>query len=325
MHKKQLIGKKTRFYRGQLLLEDDFIAEQQYHARARRRHALNLHGSGVVRGLDVTAGGESTVTVNPGFAVDQEGHEIEIREAEPLDLSSFSPNALLSVTLAYEEEEPGGASATDQRINLYGVLRVAIAGAAHGVLLATVQLDERGRLGPSAISMANTQRLRTYITPGSVTATALDPQLRKGWLRLPFRPQHIPQDEKDARPPFRIGATQAVSHRKYPNEEPNTRGAAGTMAIPLPPLVTRVHRLRIAGVANEKPTRVHLFVGGWDIGESKHVKHRILEAEVGAGAPYDNIYDIKNGTMDPEYSTLSLDIRCDGYTAISLVAVEISY
>ena len=49
MDKKQLIAQKPAYRNGQLLLADDFIAEQRYHIHAGRRHSLNLHGWGVVR------------------------------------------------------------------------------------------------------------------------------------------------------------------------------------------------------------------------------------------------------------------------------------
>jgi len=79
MQKRQLINKKPAYYRGQLLLEDDFIAEQRYHANARYRHSLNLHGWGIVRGLEVRHAGANEVVVSPGFAIDGRGHEIDLQ------------------------------------------------------------------------------------------------------------------------------------------------------------------------------------------------------------------------------------------------------
>ena len=51
---KILIGKRPNYFDSQLLLEDDFLAEQKYHVDARWNHNLILHDWGVVRGLAVT-------------------------------------------------------------------------------------------------------------------------------------------------------------------------------------------------------------------------------------------------------------------------------
>jgi hypothetical protein len=130
-------------------------------------------------------------------------------------------------------------------------------------------------------------------------------------------------------PPFRIGATEAVADKRINGEE-NKKGAGGTMAIPLPPGVVHVHRLRIAGQENEKKLTVILVRGGWDAVNKKHIgsradkANRLIEKEIGSGA-YDETYEIDGGELDPDSSTLSVDIRSAGYVRVSLVAVEISY
>jgi hypothetical protein len=324
MRKKQLIGKKPAYFRGQLLLEDDFIAEQQYQARGRHRHSLNLHGFGIVRGLGVTASGDAAISVSPGYAIDREGHEIEIKQAELLDLASFPAGTVVSIAVGYEEERPEKARDTDRRIDCFGVVFASPGLNDTAILLATVQLDQNGRLMPTSINTANAQRLRTPIAPGSVTVEALDTPLRKGWLRMPFRPIELPQDEKETKPPFRVGATETRAHRNYPGEQPNTRGAGGTMAIPLSPGITKLHRLRIAGAENESKMSVGLYVSGWDPQKMTHAKRDVLNVEIGPG-PYDRTYEIADGNIDPECHTLSLEIRSHGYVRVSLVAVELSY
>src|ERR1700694_3858176 len=104
MQKKQLLHEKPRYFRGQLLLEDDFIAEQRYHSDARYRHTLNLHGWGVVRGLEVTRVDQATIVVSPGFAIDGRGHEIELHQEERLNLSSVPAESLVAVSLVYEDD-----------------------------------------------------------------------------------------------------------------------------------------------------------------------------------------------------------------------------
>lgn len=326
MRKKQLMGKKPAYFQGQLLLKDDFIDEQKYHINERARHSLNLHGWGVVRGLDVTATGDASITISSGFAIDGKGREIAINEPEILELSAFAPSSLLQITVSFETEQP---SRDRSRIDFYGVLAASTGIDESAVVLATAQLDQGGKLGPGSISLTTRRVVRTMLSPGSVTVSVLDPGLRKGWLRLPFRPTPIPQDEKSPPPPFRVGATAAVADKKI-NEKDNEKGAGGTMAIPLPPGVIRVHRLRVAGEANEKKLTVTLVRGGWDSASKKHIGSKTAKAllindkEIGSGA-YEETYDIKDGELDAEYSTLSIDIRSTGYASVSLIAVEISY
>lgn len=330
MRKKQLISKKPAYFQGQLLDANDFIDEQKYHANERARHSLYLHGSGVLRGLDVTRASDSTISVSPGFAIDGKGREIAINQAEILELSAFPPSSLLQITVSYETEQP---SRDRSRIECYGVLAASTGIEEAAVVLATVQLDEHGKLKAESISTATRRQLRIVLSPGSVTAVALDPGLRKGWLRVAFRPITIPQDTdpkvEPPPPPFRVGATEARAHRDFDGKA-NTKGAGGTMAIPLPPGVTRVHRLRVAGQENEKKMKITLFRGGWDAANKKHIggrddaANRLVEEEIGSG-PYDSTYEIKAGDLDAECNTLSLDIRSTGYIRVSLVAVEISY
>ena len=39
-----VIEQRPNYYRGQLLLEGDFLAEQTYHVEARQHHNRHLHG-----------------------------------------------------------------------------------------------------------------------------------------------------------------------------------------------------------------------------------------------------------------------------------------
>jgi hypothetical protein len=328
MRKKQLIRAKPAYYRGQLLLEDDFIAEQRYHRSARYRHSLNLHGWGIVRGFEVMPEGDGAVRVNPGYAIDRRGHEIETQQAEVLEVSTFSPNALVTIALSYEEERPSKTRDQDRRIQCYGVLKAAVGSEdADNVILATVQLDERAKVTQTSISTSNAHYLRTLLTPGSVTASSLDARLRKGWYRVPVRADPLERDpvarDEELPPPFRAGATQASSYETYEGK-PNTRGAGGTMTIPVLPSVTAVHRLRIAGVENESRMQVLLFAGGWDAAGRKHRRRTLIDKEV-RGRPYDETFEISDSRLDPECDTLSLRLRAYGKCTVSLVAVEFSY
>lgn len=327
MRKKQLIATKPAYFRGQLLLEDDFIDEQRYHAGALSRHSLNLHGWGVLRGFEVTRASDSSISISPGVAIDGKGREIAINQAETLELSSFSPSSLLQITLSYQTEP---FSKDKPRIDCFGVLAASTGIEEAAIVLATVQLDEHGKLTSKSISTASRRLIRTMLSPDSVTAPTLDISLRKGWFRLAFRPTAIPQDQTGgAPPPFRVGSTQAVSHAIY-NKEKNDNGAGGTMAIPLPPGYIQVHQLRVAGQENEKKITVTLFRGGWDpenmkhLGDRKIAASKLVEVEIESGA-YDKTYSISKGNLDPVCSTLSIDIRSTGRVSVSLIAVEISY
>src|SRR5258708_30514657 len=73
--------KRTNYFTGQILSADDFKAEQDYHKGNQQRHNLHCHGFGVVQGLKVSAVKENTgwtVVIEPGFAIDSAGNEIQL-------------------------------------------------------------------------------------------------------------------------------------------------------------------------------------------------------------------------------------------------------
>jgi hypothetical protein len=327
MQKKQLMTRKPGYRHGQLLLEDDFIDEQQYHSHARYLHARYLHGFGAVIGLEVSRAGDLAITISPGFAVDRKGREIELRDPETLELQGLPAGALAWVTIGYRTERQDKDGNRDHRIDCYANLRVATGVEQFDVRLASVQLDERGRLAHDAIGHLERDQLRTVIPPGSVTAEALDAQLRSDWITMPFHPSVFPQDEKDARPPFRIGATQAQAHKDV-DGKPNTRGAAGTMAIILPPGVRHIHRFRVAGEANDNNLTVVLLKGGFDPKPDvmKHRRDEVVTLQIGPGA-FCKTAEIAEGhqSMKDRHRTLAVDIRSEGYVKVSLIAIEVSY
>ena len=291
-----------------MLLEDDFIAEQDYHAAARRRHTLDLHGWGIVRGLEVAAGGDTILRIGPGLAVDGNGVEVTLRDDTVLDLSAAGPRAVLAVALMHEDEPITQDNDEQRSRRSYGVLRAATGIADAAVLLVTVTLDEHGRLGPGAIDTAQRREL-----PGLQ---------RRGWARMPFRPVPMLPDKNQpgskAPPAFLVGATRAQAEEG---------GAGGTTAITVPPEASRIQRFCIAGELNVKGMRVQLWTGGWDLVERKHAKHATLERRIEPASPFDQTFDIPvaDAMLHPENSTLSLEIRSDGACFISLVAVEFSW
>ena len=308
MHKKQLMHRRPSYQDGQLLREGDFIREQQYHDTLLRRHSLHLHGTGVVRGLEVSSASDQSLAVSPGVALDGRGREILLEKAEVLDLSGAPASSQLSVTVGYRSEWQ--RKDDDPNIDCFAMLRVSGGVDEYDVLLATVRLDDRGRIAAGGVDNSVRRLLRMP---------------RVGWLRMPFRPIMVPQDQKDAQPPFRVGPTEAAAHKDY-DGKPNTRGAAGTMAILLPPMAVRIHRLRVAGAANEQKVQVELFKGGWDAKAKKHDAVKLLEREI-TGAPFDETFPVpaELSRVDGETSTLSLELRSTSYSRVSLIAVELSY
>lgn len=324
-----LIEQRPNYYRGQLLLEDDFLAEQNYHVTARRRHNKNLHGWGVVYGLTVSRESATSITVNPGFAVDESGNEIFLEEPKHVDVAKFRPNELLKVSLAYEEASgvEAGAGAPHNRRICYAVVTLSeVSENIAELTLATVRLDGQGRVSEEAVDYSQTRYAR-IVAPGSITPTELHESLRRGWLRMPFRPHplvNVPKDGvKDIPPEFRVGPTQALSpdHKGAGEKD---RGAAGTMAIPIPPSVKHVTRLRIAGAENEGEILLKLMIGGWDPSKKQHFEEMLVEEKI-TSAPFMETYNINDTALDPEYQTLSLWLWGTRRTSVSLIAVEFVY
>ncbi len=303
-----VIEQRPNYYLGQLLLDEDFLAEQNYHITARHRHNKNLHGWGVVHGLTVSCESANSIVVNPGFAVDRSGSEIFFEEPRVSE---------------------GGAGAPRKRRNFCAVVTVSeISENIAGLILATVQLDSQGKVSEEAIDYSQTRYARN-VAPGSITSTELHEDLRKGWLRMPFRPDPMVEGPEEGTeeglPAFRVGTTEARS--PHSTDVERDKGAAGTMAIPIPPSVKQVTRLRIAGSENKGEITLRLILGGWDREKGKHVRDELLRATIPSEQPFFKEYPIPitKTSLDPEYNTLALWLRGTRSTAVSLIAVEFGY
>lgn len=328
---KTIIATESRpnYYKGQLLQAEDFLAEQNFHVDARLRHNRILHHWGIVRGLAVSHKGENIIIIHPGVAIDISGHEIEL--AEPIDIviTHSVPNAVLNVGLAYEEAASSEAEAggeRNRRDSRAMVVVVEDSQESEGVTLALVRLDGHGRIGKDALDFSRT-KYASVVAPGSITHQDLHESLRKGWLRLPFRPVPLPdplEGEEEPPPSFRVGATEARSPHIKSGE--TDKGAAGTMAFPLPPNIRHVRRFRIAGSLNKGGISIKLHTGGWDPVEKKHIHREILVKQI-TSAPFDETFTIEGHgcILDPESQTLSIWLRGVQKTSVSLVAVELEY
>jgi hypothetical protein len=329
---KILIGRRPTYFDKQLLLKDDFLDEQHYHVEARKRHNRSLYDWGVVSGLNVARERDKWVRISPGSAIDASGQEIFLDESTIVDLSAFAPNEKVAIGLAYEEAS-NSEDTGQKRIDCYAAVTLTKDGqASDGLILAIVALDGQGKVNGDAIDYSQTRYARPK--PGSITATQFHDDLRKGWLRLPFRPSplvDIPDGEKELPPAFRVGATRTLTP-DHDDANMKDRGAGGTMAIPIPPSMTQVTRFRIAGTTNEGEIHLLLYAGGWDIEKNEHHRKILLDEKFTSDkkSPSEDTrfvktFEIKETQLDPEYWTLGVWLRGTRRTSISLIAVELGY
>ncbi|WP_298269434.1 hypothetical protein [Geobacter sp.] len=138
------ITKRMNFFDRQFLRARDFQDEQAYHIDRRRRHGGGLHGSGVVEGLTVSAGGGvGQVTVDRGWALDPLGREI-VLAAPRANIATGGVD--VAVWIAYPDPEPLANPSSDPgvtgltRVNEGPVVTIVPPGTqpANGILLATV-------------------------------------------------------------------------------------------------------------------------------------------------------------------------------------------
>lgn len=96
---------RPRYFFGQVIGVDDLEQEQLYHREKARRHNRFLHGSGIVRGLDVHASthGTKEVTISPGYALDSRGEEIVLPRSVAVDLSGYASGTTVFVVVRYDE------------------------------------------------------------------------------------------------------------------------------------------------------------------------------------------------------------------------------
>ena len=324
---KRVNRRRPSYFRGQLLDETDFRAEQDYHRDAWRRHHATFHSWGVIDGLTVTVDNGRAV-VSPGVAIDSLGHEVRVDEPAVVDLAGFSQGETIHIVLAYEEEA-GDTRPSDHgeggtaRVIEYSVLSASTtSGAGGAVTLARVTLNPKG----AEVSYANTPYASSHVGSGRVGYRELQAGLRRGWVRLPFKP--FPME--DAKP-FRIGPTEARS---------TDDGASGSMAIPVPAGATRVLRFRLAGEKNDGAIKIEFYRCGWDAVENDHEKASVLildfdpKKSTATSVEYTPSSKVQGafkltapleGVLDPEHHALSVVITVTKKTSISLVAVEFGY
>jgi hypothetical protein len=88
---------RVNFFAGKLLTADDLAQEQTYHLDRHRRHNRFCHGWGVVAGLSVSITDDSTLTVEPGIAIDCAGNELAVVECMRVPLGGLSGKSFLCI------------------------------------------------------------------------------------------------------------------------------------------------------------------------------------------------------------------------------------
>ena len=152
-----VVEKRVRFFDGQFLQDQDFVDEQNYQLDREHRHNRLLHGAGIAEGLTVSAAQPNQVTVAPGTAIDDDGHQLVLAEATPVDLpgGSFNDKPGIELYLSYLEsaEDPqtvaGSADFTRwlERPQLTALAPGdTYSGTSPPVLLAKLSLDHAGRV-----------------------------------------------------------------------------------------------------------------------------------------------------------------------------------
>ena len=109
------LPQRVNYFDGQLLAAGDFRQEQTYfRARLRRRNRF-LHGAGIVSGLQVSVGKDNqgqNVTVQPGFALDPHGEELEVCLPRLLPLPAGGKSLFVQVLFAERLTAPAPLSAS---------------------------------------------------------------------------------------------------------------------------------------------------------------------------------------------------------------------
>lgn len=137
---------RVAYFDGRLLGTADFADEQSYFRKRLRRRNLHLHGAGIVSGLQVslapaTGPGGQSVVVEPGFAFDPLGEEIEVCQSTAVPLPPQGRSLFLQLLFAECPTDripsPGSPGATSEDEQLYSRIEETFT----VVLTATARVD----------------------------------------------------------------------------------------------------------------------------------------------------------------------------------------
>ena len=164
------------------------------------------------------------------------------------------------------------------------------------------------RLAPDSIVTAQ-------ISNGAVTPLKLSPEIRTGWVRLPFKPSVFAEPQQAQSLEFSIGVTKTYC---------DARGAKGTMAIPVPMAANRIKTFLIAGESNEKLIKLELQRCGWDSVHNQHERTTVLQVQIQKKSPFYERWDV-NQALDPLHHAVAVYVEAAGDAQISLIATEFEW
>jgi hypothetical protein len=307
--------KRLNYFTHQFLREQDFKDEQDYHIEMRRRHNRSLHGWGVVEGLEVRKKSDHEIVIDPGSAIDGSGREIVLSAPVVHDLSSFERGSNTYIAIGYgeswDEADHHSAGGVD------GYKRVT----------ETPELQEKRHEPPRDGALLTLARV-LFHENGSIQEvenkirTTLDNRSSAaGWMRLPFKPvrleivrigENLVQAEKyDPGIEFIVDVASAYCEKS----------ARGSMAIPVPPGVSKVKAFRLCGTTKGK-VEVELLRTGWDAEQSKG-SHKVLLKRTVEREWFDEHVPVEEEFQPlSEFHSLAVSVIADGKTKIWLVAVR---
>jgi hypothetical protein len=162
------VSERPRYFLGQVLGVDDLEQEQVYHREKARRHNRELHGWGIVRGLEVQRGRPRTreVKISPGYAIDRRGEEIVVGRSVTVDLSGHAAGRTLYVALRQDERPERPVPVPGPRRQEYTRIRESFAvevltrlpGRKPLVVVADVELGPGGRI--ASVGTAHRREIR---------------------------------------------------------------------------------------------------------------------------------------------------------------------
>ena len=322
-------NKRPNYFTGQLLGEEDFQAEQKYHLGLHRDHNRSLHVWGVISGLDLERVDDTTALVRAGSATDAAGRIMVLDTAQKLPLHPASESSSVFLTIGYDEDFDGADRSSDNSQNFTRISEFSLiddAASAPPEDGAVITLGKVQFAAGKIVSMDTSMRhlASAHLAPGSVglnelapasvRLATLAPELRNGWVRLPFKPSSFVEPQKAAMD-FFIGVTKTYCDH---------RGAKGTMAIPVPMLADRLKTLVIAGERNEAQINIELDRCGWNLAQSLHEKTTLLQTQIPKKTPFYETFAI-NKTLDHANHALAIYVEATGDASISLIAAEFEY
>jgi hypothetical protein len=319
--------RRPNYFTGQLLGQEDFLDEQKYQISLHRDESRWLHSWGVVMGLEISVLDATTILIKPGTALDSQGHLIVLDVAQNYGVIPQSPDAVVYLTISYDEKFEDADRSTDSTENFTRWTELCVLNDlpspppddGTSIVLAKVQFAQ-GRIGNIDVSLRHEASARlasrsvttSHLANASVTAAKLAVDLRGGWVHTPFKPSPFMDPKGGGYPTFFIYNTRATCEEQ---------GARGTMAIPIPILADRIVNVMIAGAVNSKGLHVVLELSWWDMEANKHRADKILEKQLSDRSPFYDTFPI-NRSFDRARDALSVYMHAAGSADISIIGVH---